>query len=363
MKYLIALLSVGFLVGCDSNPYGDEGKLYVERPEVVKVAPAFVIDAYDLMEFSEGAESVFEIKGHVPGPGKPNLTVEGLPSGAVFDETTGKLKWTPDYSAGDNGNFDLKAYKIKAVLRSSTDGVSTVKKEITLVVHNRLRDFYVDKFDTFNSLYEGQTHEIKIKIFSDDFPNGPFKIGVSELPEGAKIIRSAANPNLFSVRYSPGYTTTDYSIYKEWAVEVIDPKGRALSLKGTWYVYDSILTPTVKAPSKIETQTLTASFIITIEDSTGVGIPTLMVNGALDGNVVITNLAAAVKPGFNYRVAQVEWKDLPASYYQTVKRLSYSACVNNGNSGPDACLDHFVDISFTGVAPTPGPAAINKGEK
>lgn len=89
----------------------------------------------DIMEFTRGVESKYDIKGSFPNDPTPKITIDALPSGATFAE--GILSWTPscDLSPAD-GLFIHGYMNVNIRINFSSDKTdSLVQKPAILLVH------------------------------------------------------------------------------------------------------------------------------------------------------------------------------------------------------------------------------------
>ena len=84
--------------------------------------PTFSIDTVNEVDFQEGVQGTFKVVGYVPS-GQPQLTFQGLPTGAVYDPTAGTVTWTPDYNAANDPNDPtvvVKTYTVTITLNRTS---------------------------------------------------------------------------------------------------------------------------------------------------------------------------------------------------------------------------------------------------
>lgn len=119
------------LSGCGGSSYPGDVLKKEKQPD----PPAnFYIDVQDPMTLTEGHASQFPVKGTVPAPASPLLSVERLPDGATL--TNGVLSWTPKFNdvslTEDQDGF--RSYNVRFTLKSSEDPTSFVQRTVLMFV-------------------------------------------------------------------------------------------------------------------------------------------------------------------------------------------------------------------------------------
>ena len=90
-----------------------------------------------VMEFNEGTKSEYLITAWAPSPGTPVVQVNNLPSGAIFDATTGKISWTPGFGAAIDHNdplVGLGIYRGTVELHSTTSASVFIRRDYVMLV-------------------------------------------------------------------------------------------------------------------------------------------------------------------------------------------------------------------------------------
>src|ERR1035438_4553538 len=96
--FLAVATALLVVAGCRNNPYPDSGILVQNKPDR---KPAFGMEVEDILNFQEGVQGKFPLKGYVPSS-LPQITFDGLPKDAVYDSVAGEIRWTPDYNAAND---------------------------------------------------------------------------------------------------------------------------------------------------------------------------------------------------------------------------------------------------------------------
>ena len=175
MKKTVLFMCLLAMTACKNDPYPNDVKFESleqsrERAKV-KQDPTLFLNAQTLMQFVEGEEGIYEIRGITPS-GKSLIEVFGLPDGASFDPDTGELKWTPNYfAANDPKDVDIvhREYPIAVYLSDADNSRIFLEKNITLLVFDKSRDMLIWT-DSEAELREGATHTQDVKILNEDFP-------------------------------------------------------------------------------------------------------------------------------------------------------------------------------------------------
>jgi len=352
----VALFLLAALLGCSQNPYPQDGKLLTTEPEAPPlIPPPFVLDVPLQLELVEGASTEIVVRAAVPKPGTAVVTFKDLPAGAVFDPDTMKLTWTPSFEAGNESDPHMasRSYQVTANLRSSADSVTTIQRVMNLVVKDSPRAFTVTVEKTDIEQKEGEQVKIPLRISSEDFPQGVFRVLGLQIPSGAEI-RETSDPSLFHLVYSADYygtTTNDYSSGGSWykpmkanvAVEL--PSGRMATLAVNWDLWDVRLDPEVNAPTNLSAG-LDVNFAVAASDLNGETEPRITFSPPAFGKLKVGGFADAASKGNVSTVKSVRWTEIPAEQIGKTSRLEYKVCVKSGYSSFNRCVNRFVDVTF-----------------
>ncbi len=197
-------------VSCKDNPYPEEGNITKIEPLGARRADVYsIIPEKFHMIFSEGSQSEYDIEFNVPD-GRPVVSFEGLPQGAFFDESLGKLIWHPDYEAAnvDRPSDQSKIYGVSITLHSTVDSITAIHRRITMEVLDTVRNFSLASKYYTHSTIEGNLLSVSLEVLSDDFPQGPFSIQAQGLPLGAEIVEESSK-NIFQLRYKPDHNVVN----------------------------------------------------------------------------------------------------------------------------------------------------------
>lgn len=347
------------LFGCGQNPYPKEGKLLSSEPEKpVAIPPPFVLDIPLQVDLEEGTMAEIPVHASVPKPGTPIVTFKDLPEGAAFDSNSMKLTWNPSFEAGNDNDPHLasRSYQVSAALSSSADTVTTVQRLVNLVVHDSPRAFKITVEKEQITQNEGETVTIPLRITSEDFPEGAFRVLGLQMPSGAEI-KKTNEPTLFQLVYPSnflGATINDSSssgkYYKRMKANVAAelPSGRMASLDVNWDLMDVRQNPVVSAPTALAAG-LDANFTLSASDPNGEVQPKVSFDKPSFGNFKVSDLTPFDR---NNRITKtmtlkaIRWTDIPSDQIGKTTHLKYEVCVKRNYYSLDRCTQHAIDISF-----------------
>ncbi len=354
----VGAISCVWLSGCNQVPTPTGGIVSKSEPgEAKPVVPSYRLVVAPLLEFTEGQLSEYKILASVPSPGTTFVKIAGLPPGATFDSATHTLSWKPEFDAAGetHSSFD-QTFPIRIELSGFPDGITTVSRESTIRVLNVLRPLTLKNLPTILTVDEGETLSQEIKIDSIDFPKGPFAVHSSDLPAGAIIMPTQADPSTFLLTYSPNYQAVRKQVgtlFKRLNFTVTGPASQSLQHKVSMRVYHVDQSPIVSSPDEL-TAGETATFMIGAADPNGESPPEILIANAstLPGNIRIVRTIPY--PGRNGNLpssqAIVEWSNIPTDQMGTPHKANFLYCVYRGTR----CNPKTVAVTFTAqVQPTP----------
>lgn len=205
MRFLL-LIFILILFGCNQDPYPAGGSIQGPEPRVPrKVDPPLSMSIDDVIEYNEGKQLKYGIRVSVKEPGVPQVKIDNLPAGAIFDDQKMIITWKPSFFDGNNPKdpaIKSRIYPITVWLRSSLDNTHAIKKQVSLVVHDVPRKIDINGSSTA-SVYENSKLTYDFSISNADYPQGPFKVVTSNMPANSKIIK--IDENNFRLEFTPDY--------------------------------------------------------------------------------------------------------------------------------------------------------------
>jgi hypothetical protein len=349
MKYFLALLLV-LTVGCKKDPYPNTGIITTYAPQTPEeVRPAISADIPDNVDFKEGASTAITLRAVVPAPGKPVISIEKLPEGAIFDPLTLTLTWTPDFFAGNvlnDPSIKVNIYPVIVWIRSSEDEVQAVRKTMNLVVYDVPRPITVPSAATFN-VTETEPASYTFSIENSDYAKGPFDVSLTDFPVNSNLVK--INDTDYRIDFNPDYQHVNVSrhgsnrIYNS-RILVLNPAGHKLEKKITIKVIDKRIAPKAVAVDQVE-QGLDVSFQVGGYDLNSEVPPTITLTSAKPtvGKFV---LDMSQDPLTYSSVARINWTDLPPSLNGSSQIFTFSICALDSSARPRNCVNKTVQIDI-----------------
>jgi len=341
---LMSVLAGVGLTACQQDPFPEarediRARIVPNRPHPTPVAVPFAIDVPSTLEFREGSESAYVVRGYVPQPGKPLLEVVEAPDGlslaydGVKDQTW--IRWTPNFDMSDP-DLRYKKYSLKLRLGSSVEPNSFVEERVDLIVRDTPRAFEIEApalvATEGESLYETLTLE------NADFPSGPFSFMVSGLPTGATlsgvsgspgdlVLRLTADPKTVSSNDDWDYNREAYYRDFKFSVSAYDPAARRTSKDLTLRVYDKALTPMITAPLTVSHRS-NVLFRVMAEDRNLEAAPTITaLTTPAFGRLTLkpSSISGAGRVG----AVDVQFDQIPVEHYGETLDVTFKACVRS----------------------------------
>lgn len=363
-RWLLVLIAVSAVLGCDSSPYGPGDSAYgptkpvVKQPDpIIKIIPPaiYTLDAPNMVVFTEGAAGTFQVAGSIQND-TAVLNIENLPKGATFDATTGTVTWTPALGDGHDPldpRADRRIYPLYVDLRGASDTLTVRQKTVMVIVRAKLGTLSFANFPTSVDVYEGQNGSLKFQLADDIYPTGPFKVELQNMPPGMTLAPTS-DPTVYTVNYSPGYKTAlssdpyctnsraDACRKVTFDVYATDPAGTQISYTGSWQVHNQTQAPRVEAPTSVQANGSTATFSIYVEDVNGENAPS--VSADVDsGRVNVSTITGGTNSAGNPDgLFQLTVTRSGTHHYSTV---TIKSCITDKQNN-DACTTNSVDVSF-----------------
>ena len=348
--------------GVDFAPVGE-----IERKIKKSQKASLFLQMQSVMQFVEGGEAVYEIKGVTPS-GESFITVLDLPQGADFDPDTGQLRWNPDFTAGDSADINAiyREYPIKVQLSTLQDDLNFLERNAVLLVFNTPKDTLIDTEET-QSLDEGEKYTQEITISSQDSSYYRGSLYSTGLPTGAVLEKSKKTNGVYNIRFTPKLnfvTRNNYDGYEKgegqnkWYRDIrfflhaVGDQGHITTKIIRWRVWDQNRVISIFAPKKVRARD-SLHFNIFANDPNGEYRPSLsIINGPSFGQlrVVQENDNDGTSTAVYFHIS---WEDIPLSYMDgPPKELKFKAC--GSYTRPNACHSFSVLVHFE-VAEAKGP--------
>lgn len=350
-KSLISLLLTLSLLGfasCKQDPYPEDGELKDTETLIEEPLPELSMSVDDVIEFTEGRKLDYTIRATVKEPGKPIVKVDGLPEGAVFDETTFTISWIPGFFDGndpDDPSIKSQIYPIKVWLRSSLDEVRALRKTVNLVVHDVQREITIAPAHT-KSVKEGEKYSNTFTIDNSDFPNGPFKVLLDGMP--ANMALSQVDARTYKIEFEPDYFHVNRkvggSVKYKGKIIVSNPANHIQSKDLEIVVNDQRLESKLVVPDVL-TQGLDVSFQVVAYDLNKEVTPDVVLQSRNPGfGRFVTSIVQNVENSST--VLNVEWKDIPPARNGETHTLSFKSCVLDTFGRTNNCSTKNTDIKI-----------------
>lgn len=227
MRHISLVVTAGLLLlaGCESDPYKgtNVGLSPVRTPYAVR--PALGIDAADVMNFPEGADSNFRISVSVP-EGNPVVTWQGLPDGASYDAASGLLKWRPGYDAANDPSdpsVHARYYEVVMLLSSDIDPVTSIRKSILFYVQDTPRPVSITGMSSKFDVVEGKAKVLAtVTVSTEDFPVESLRASLKNASPGLSVTEGAT-PGEWILNAAYGYEAVKAGTndcYSSWSCDI-----------------------------------------------------------------------------------------------------------------------------------------------
>jgi len=356
---LVLGLVVG-VVGCSREPrFPTDGQIQVAPPTVQRdILPILGLDVPEIYSLIENEEGSFEISVNVPDD-QFTISVLDMPQGAIFDAKLLKFSWTPSYgvvaSDAGVGNERSKIIPIQFLLKSKTIEDLSVTKVTRLIVSNSPREIKLN----FAPLGDGFTESVAgsqmFEVISEDFPQGPFEVGSSDLPEGASIVHDATDPKQFILNYTP---PVNAAIFRDGSLNVIvkfinfnlsvtTPSGRPNLFSHQVRVKDERLRPLISQPSGVKVPLDGGVSVLAVDQNREAPPRVRLVTFPIQYGQVVMNSAAVG----NATHAKFSFSNVPQSALGQKAAIRYEVCVHqNAWATYRYCNQHELEVEFVGDA-------------
>lgn len=358
---------------CENDPYPKEVDFEPvgesERRIKKSQKASLFLQMQSVMQFVEGEERVYEIKGVTPSGG-PSIAVFDLPQGADFDPDTGQLRWNPDFTAGDSADINAiyREYPIKVQLNSLEDDLNFLERTAVLLVFNTPQDVLIE-YKGEENLNEGIKYTQKIEVSNQDssyYRGDLYSIG---LPQGVTLKKSKSVNGVFSLSFTPKFnfvTTINYDgkekgkdkktnkLYRDihFSLHAVGNQGHVTTKIIHWRVWDKNKVVKVFTPTEVKASD-SLRFSILIHDPNEEYEPRLSIlNKPSVGKFNIKKEYDTHQGKLKIRVYHIIWQDIPLSYIGLQKELKFKACGHYNRSG--SCHEFSISAHFE-IAKTRGP--------
>ncbi len=353
--FLIYFLASALFVGCDENPYPADGGVIVRTPTLEEEPlPELSLAVNDVIEFREGRKGTYLIRGAVAEPGTPIISVEGLPAGASYDQETNVISWIPDHFAGNDPNdpgIKSQLYPITVEIRSSEDEFRAYRKDVNLLVHDVPQ---LIKINTARdgSVSEGEKFSTTFTIENVDYPLGPYKVLLKDMPPNIELIADKDDPTKFSMEFTPDFFHVNQerdgrSVKYNGTIFVSNPANHIEEKQFVITVNDVRLDSKLVAPESL-VQGLDVSVQVAAYDLNKEVVPRIeLLGGAADRPQFGDFKVEIVKNPDNYSsVLNVTWNDIPPAHNGETHTLNFKACVLSFSGSYNNCSYSSTDVKF-----------------
>lgn len=352
--FILSLLMLA-LTACESDPFPKEGQIVnTDEPTRRHVPPPYTIDVLSTLQFKEGTERSYPLRFFVPS-GSAVYSFEGLPDGMTYDEVKQKITWQPDFDAANDPNdpkVKIRRIPMEIWLRSSLDENTAIKKDVVLEIKDTPRNFDAGTDTRRSSVNEGHILREVYTINNEDFPNGPFKVRIENLPNNLEL---TADGNSIKLEFAPDHffvtIEDDCSYYScqrgfpQGKIIVTAPDGREMEIDQKITVNDERLDPIFSTPSVIN-QGLDVNFIVSAYDPNAEVNPEIeLMFEPTDGDVELQEVKS-VKNSLKQTHKKFVWKNIPARRRGTEEEFRFRACTMNPRRNMDNCITKNVKVKI-----------------
>lgn len=352
---LTYFLASSLFVGCQENPYPKGNGVIVKTPTLEEQPlPELSLAVDDVIEFREGRKGTYLIRGAVAEPGKPVISVEGLPAGASFDKKTNLISWIPDHFAGNDPNdpgIKSQLYPITVQIRSDKDEFRAFRKEVNLIVYDVPQ---VIKINTARdgSVKEGQKFSSSFTIENDDYPKGPFKVLLKDMPANLELVADKNDPTKFTMEFTPDFFHVNEqkdgtSVKYNGTIFVSNPANHIEEKQFIIEVKDVRLDSKLVVPDHL-VQGLDVSVQVAAYDLNREVVPKIELLGGASNRPQFGNFSVElVKNPDNFSsVLNVTWSDIPPAHNGETQELNFKACVLSSGGNYNNCSYKTSKIKF-----------------
>ncbi len=344
------------LLGCEADPYPADGGVIVRTPTLEEEPlPELSLAVDDVIKFTEGRRGTYLIRGAVAEPGTPIIAVEDLPAGAIFDEEKNTISWIPDHFAGNDPNdpgIKSRLYPIVVELRSSEDEFRAVRKTVNLLVHDVPQ---LIKINTARdgSVQEGKKFSSSFTIENSDYPDGPFRVLVKDMPANMELIADDNDPTRFTMEFTPDYFHVNRSKVASGKIQYVgtifvsNPANHIEEKQFTITVNDVRLDSKLVAPENL-VQGLDVSVQVAAYDLNKEVTPKIELLSGSSNRPAFGDFSFEVvnNPDNYSSVLNVTWGDIPPAHNGETHTLNFKACVLSFSGRYDNCSFTSTKVKF-----------------
>ncbi len=360
----VGLICLMVITACKNNPY-PEGVTFEpvdgSDEEVVRQEPTLFLRAQNLMQFVEGEEAVYEIKGFSQS-GATQIELFGLPRGAEFDSEMGELKWTPDFFAANNPQDTEvfhRTYPLHVRIFDEVNRRIFLEREVTLLVFDSARDMLIWT-DAEAELSEGQFFSQDVEVLDEDYPGSEINLYSPDLPKGATLERIASDSAAsFRITFTAPADFAKYGgssdadgYYRDinFRIQAIGPRQHVSTKVIQWRIRDMEQKIRVATPSEVRGDDR-VNFTVHLADENFETVPQMeIVHQPEQGSFVLQRIQE--NQTRKTSVYEVVWSEILPSMQGKQETLHFRACSHEDR--PNACQEFNVQVLLDGVVhPSP----------
>lgn len=355
-KSLLIALIVGLSACGQQDPYKDKGSDWQDpnnpkdreqkKPEEKGALALYMPD--DLL-FVEGSKGEYDVKFTVPSGGSAAIEFKDLPKGVVYNATTKRLEWTPDYQAANDPNNPAivsKTYYFTALVYDTRKPVETIEKRSRIIVNDTARPAGVKSGLEMLGL-EGTPMAHIIEFEDQEYPAGPFDASVSGLPLDVVVDWPNKTQPRFLLRWTPGYDKIINRPQDTYTghVTIYNPRGKRLEFNVVWTVSNRVIAPIIAGPTSVS-QPVDVDFVAMAEDLNNEYIPQWTAIHPGYG-ILTVNTQTVVGAGRPKSAGIVSWKNIPPAKLGIAATVQLRACVQTS-----VCTTYSVQVLPTAARVT-----------
>lgn len=357
MKLLLSVFIFVFLVGCQQDPYPEEGELRENPRQQRNVRLALSADIPQEIYFQEGNLGEHRFRVKVPAPGNPIMWIDGLPSGATFDEENFRISWRPGNFAGNDSKdptIKTRIYPITVWLRSSDNAIEKISRNVSLIVRDVPRQINISGNDDVE-VREGSKLSYEFEVNNDDYPQGPFSVFTADMPANTKVKKVSGSSNKFILEFEPDNfhvqasdrncgTWSDPCKKYEGSITITNPAGHQKEKKLTISVKDTRLGVKTVTPTNLE-QGLDVSFQIISYDLNKEITPEVRLKSSTPNVGNFSTQVIRNEESFS-TVYNIKWHDIPPTYNGQVVPFEFYSCVNDVRGRRTNCSSTSMNVAI-----------------